>query len=184
VNRRIESLIVRYVAVIAGLFGTMAVFGRLANPHGFDWNVAAGTATAYGTLALALVTWRLVSLTQQETHGTLQLAAYTARERWDRLRAEQRATLERVLESIYAVRDAAIFVAQVRGQGSEFEIAVRRLGSAIVLAGPVDLGSSVELTQVGALDAVDQAVEAEAEVLQLLSTFDDESERDAPPLPR
>jgi len=45
--------------------GVLGWLGRSPH-HTFSWNVAVAAATAYGTLALALVTWRLVTSAQND----------------------------------------------------------------------------------------------------------------------
>lgn len=62
--------------------------GWLGRGHGagFSWDVAAATATAYGALALALVTWRLVASTRADAAGTLRLARLAEQEQEARLR--------------------------------------------------------------------------------------------------
>ena len=59
-----------------GIVGWLAATGH----EGFDWAAAAETGTAYGTLALALVTWRLVVSASQESQGTLKLAQVAEQE--------------------------------------------------------------------------------------------------------
>jgi hypothetical protein len=52
----------------------------------FSWDVAVSTATAYGTLFLALVTWRLVSSARDDAAGTLELAQLATRDQEAQLR--------------------------------------------------------------------------------------------------
>jgi hypothetical protein len=69
----------RFVLVIGGGALAFAAIGLLAAPgkESFDWNAAVGSATAYGTLALALVTWRLVQSAKADAHETRTLAVET-----------------------------------------------------------------------------------------------------------
>jgi hypothetical protein len=70
------------VATVTGLVVSFVVIGYLAaeDPATFDWDAAVAAGIAYGTLALALVTWRLVASARQDAAGTLQLARLTEEE--------------------------------------------------------------------------------------------------------
>jgi hypothetical protein len=52
----------------------------------FNWDAATGAATAYGTLALALVTWSLVKSSNQDASETRRLAQLAEREQQARIR--------------------------------------------------------------------------------------------------
>jgi hypothetical protein len=82
--------------LIAGLFGSAigllvisAYVGKLATPpgnHPYNWLVAAGIATAFGTLALAVVTGSLAWQTRDDVHATRDLADVAKAEREDALK--------------------------------------------------------------------------------------------------
>ena len=106
---------------------------------------ATAAATAYGTLALALVTWRLVNLTSKETAGTLQLAALAAQDQWEHKRSDERAKVERVAAAVQQVRDWAIAIRSNIGHASSFDAAVSQLETAIMMSGHADDVKSAEL---------------------------------------
>jgi hypothetical protein len=76
------------VWVAVAIVPVSVAMGWLSRSHGhwFDWGVAVGTATAYGTVALAFVTWRLVSSTREDAAGTLRLAKLAEQDQEVRIR--------------------------------------------------------------------------------------------------
>lgn len=81
---------VKVRAAVAILMGAAVCWlaGHFARASGtsFNYEVAAAVATAYGTLALALVTAGLVAATRQDVAGTRKLAQLTEREQAGQLR--------------------------------------------------------------------------------------------------
>ena len=59
----VASLAVAGLLLTSWLVGHFAA-GPWSDWDAFDWGAATGAATAYGTLVLALVTWRLVERTK------------------------------------------------------------------------------------------------------------------------
>jgi hypothetical protein len=77
----------RLVAVVTGAFGVPIVVGLWANDWDWlNWDAAVGAATAYGTLALALVTWELAKSSNEDVRATGQLAQLAEREQQALLR--------------------------------------------------------------------------------------------------
>jgi hypothetical protein len=75
------------IAIVAGA-ALCALFGWLGRAHGtgFNYEVAAGVATAFGTLALALATYGLVASTREDVAGTRRLAQLAEQEQAGQLR--------------------------------------------------------------------------------------------------
>jgi hypothetical protein len=70
-----------FVGGVLGLVLTAKLVGYFANgEHGFDWDAGTAAATAYGTLALALVTWRLGTKANDEADAVNQQAKAVRRQ--------------------------------------------------------------------------------------------------------
>jgi hypothetical protein len=172
------------LVLVSWLVGHLAATGALRwDWDAFDWVAATAAATAYGTLALALVTLRLVAFTSGETSATRQLAEQGAQAQWMGSRAEERARIQSVLAAVQEITDYAIATKAFPGQASSFEAAKSHLSTAIAFSGHApDLGQADLLTRPERTpdEARRQADAARAEIAALLDRFD-ETTRAGPP---
>jgi hypothetical protein len=147
------------LVVVFWLVGHLAARGHAL--AAFDWLAAVGAATAYGTLALALVTWTLVAQTRADASGTLELARLAEREQEARDRALRRERIERIVDAVDQLVDAAIAAeANPNIEVSGYRAAASRLRTAIAVSGlPVEKLPSTELL----LRTPRESVEAQAE---------------------
>jgi hypothetical protein len=164
------------VLVVAGLVVSFWLVGHLAAPgptsdwDAFDWGAATAAATAYGTLALALVTWRLVALTRADASGTLELARLAEREQDERRRSLERERIERLVDAVNRLVDAAIIAERVPSQGAAVPVAQARLRTEITISGmPIEkLGSTELLTRTPQVSVEAQGQSATFELAALL----------------
>jgi hypothetical protein len=174
------------VAVVAGLIASFWVVGYLAasGRGNFDWIAATAAATGYGTLALALVTWQLVALTRADASGTLELARLAEREQEARDRSLRRERIERVLDAVNQLVDAAITAEANPNVGNPvYRAAQARLRTAIaVSAVPIEKLGSTEMLLRVPLDVVqNQAASAtQYEIAPLLAAIDQEPPKSLP----
>jgi hypothetical protein len=170
------------ISVFAGfdvtwLVGHFAAAG-FGDWNAFDWLAAVGAATAYGTLALALVTWTLVAQTRADASGTLELARLAEREQEARDRALRRERIERVVDAVNQLVDGAITaMANPNVGGVMYQTALSRLRTAIAISGlPIEKLTSTEfLLRTGRESVEAQAAAAtEFELAPLLEALDRE----------
>jgi hypothetical protein len=174
-TRLLPSALVAGLVVAFWLVGHFAAGGKPSDWDSFDWAAATGAATAYGTLALALVTWRLVVLTRADASGTLELARLAEREQEERARSVRRERILRIVDAVNQLVEAAILAGEIPGQlHTAVPNAQARLRTAIALSGlPIgELGSTDLLLRTPYEKVKDQAQSATLEIQALLSAID------------
>jgi hypothetical protein len=134
--------------VACGLVGWLS----RATGESFNWEVASATATAYGTLALAFVTWRLVASTRADAAGTLRVARLAEQDAEARLRPCVYPFSNRYLEPVYeAMGDPGhllVLPLQNGGQGLALNVTGRvywASGNAALATTTLAAGDNVEL---------------------------------------